>query len=235
MQRGVPRTKYPNAGTWAEFEREFSENRKLRHPNILRVLEMLEVRESPVLVTPLGRRSLAQRLRGPLRVREALRLERQLLLALSHAHREHVLHCDVKPDNLLLMPSGRLVLSDFGSARRGLRTVVGDGVGTKGYMAPEQVAFRPSARSDVYAAGVVLKEMLFGAPSEWAQARPRRGVPSAVLKLIRKAMDDDPARRYPDAAAMLVDLRKVERMLAARHRERAAILESRQARPVARE
>lgn len=211
----VPRTRYPDETTWAEFDREFVQNRKLHHPNVLRILELFEVRGSPVLVTPLGRRSLAERLTRPLPLAEALRFERQLLLALAHSHQQHVIHCDVKPDNLLFMPSGRLVLSDFGSARRGRRTVAGDGSGTKGYMPPEQLALRPSARSDVFAAGVVFDEMLFGArPSGRQSARYRkRRLPKGVIDLIERAVAIDPTDRYRDATEMLEELRRFERRL----------------------
>jgi eukaryotic-like serine/threonine-protein kinase len=218
----VPAKRVPDAELVEDFQHEAQQNRKLRHPYVLRVLDLDQSRGFPILVTPLGRGSLADRLGAPISVSRALRYGRQLLLALAHAHEHHVLHCDVKPENLVLLANDRLALSDFGTARRGGRTVHGDGAGTAGYMAPEQAAGRPSARSDVFSAGVVLAEMLLG--PRWKDRRnPRRSrLPPDLVAVLDRAVDPEPSRRYRDARAMLLDLRRVERRLAARRRRRSA-------------
>ena len=218
----VPATRYPDAELIEDFRHEAQQNRKLRHPYVLRVLDLDVSCGFPILVTPLGRGSLAERLGAPIAVPRALRYARQLLLALAHAHAHHVLHCDVKPENLVFLSHDRVALTDFGTARRGSRTVQGDGTGTAGYMAPEQAAGRPSPRSDVFSAGVVLGEMLLG--RRWKDPRnPRRArLPFDLLAVLDRALEPDPSRRYRDAGAMLLDLRRVERRLADRRRRRSA-------------
>lgn len=219
----VPARRNPDPEIVADFEHEAKQNRKLRHPNIVPVVEIDRSRGFPILITPLGRGSLAEKLRAPLSLPRALRYGRQMLLGLAHAHDRHVLHCDVKPGNLLVLPGDRLGLTDFGTARRGRRTVRGDGAGTTGYMAPEQAAGRPSARSDVYSAAVVLSEMLLG--SRWRSRhdpRRKKKIPPDLQALLDRALDPDPARRPADAREMLVDLRRIERRLAARRRRHRA-------------
>src|SRR5690606_31984842 len=156
----------------------------------------------PVLVTPLGRASLAEALARPLPGAKLMRYAEELLMALAHAHRRNVMHLDVKPENLIVSWSGTLMLGDFGTARRGHRTVVGDRVGTTGYMPPEQAEGHPSPRSDVYAAGVVIREMVRG----HGDAPRRRRLPAGLLELIERATRIDPRQRFPDAVAMLAEL-----------------------------
>lgn len=216
----VPATRYPDEEELEDFRHEAQQNRKLRHPHVLRVLDLDLSRGFPILVTPLARGSLADRLLVPISVTRALRYGRQMLLALAHAHDRHVLHCDVKPENLVMLPNDRLALTDFGTARRGSRTVHGDGAGTAGYMAPEQAAGRPSPRSDVFSAGVVLRDMLLGPRCKDLRSSRRARVPPDLLTLLDRALDPEPSRRYRDARAMLDELRRIERRLAARRRGR---------------
>lgn len=109
--------------------------------------------------------SLAQRLdAGELPVPEAVRITRSLAMALVHAHGSGILHCDVKPANVLLDPTGEPRLGDFGQSR--LTTEQSPALGTLYYMAPEQADLNavPDARWDVYALGALLYHMLTGAP-----------------------------------------------------------------------
>jgi serine/threonine-protein kinase len=207
----VPLSRYPTSETVADFRHEARENWKLRHPNVLRVFEFFTVRDFPVLVTPLGRCSLAEQIDSALAPRRALRYGLQLLSALAHAHRHHVLHCDVKPENLVVLPGKRIALTDFGAARRGRRTVRGDGTGTKAYMAPEQAAGRPSARSDVYSAGLVLRDMLSGRDPSPPSPRPASALKTALLEVVARATATDHSLRYRDASEMLTALRRIER------------------------
>ena len=203
----VPVKRYRRREMIEEFRHEAHENRKLRHPNVLPVLDFFVVDDLPVLVTPLGRTSLADRLRSPLPRARLLRYTQELLMALAHAHSRGVMRLDVKPENLIVLWSGALALGDFGTARRGHRTVVGDRVGTTGYMPPEQAAGHPSPRSDVYAAGVVIREMVRGPREKPTQRR----LPKGLDALIDRATQIEPRRRYPDAVAMLAELRRVQR------------------------
>lgn len=212
----VPATRYPGQSVIDDFRNEARANRRLHHPLVLEISDFFVADRVPVLVSPLGRATLADRLERRLPLSRILRYADDMLAALAHAHQHHVLHCDVKPGNLIVLPSGRLTLADFGTARRGHRTVMGDCSGTRGYMAPEQELGRPSARSDVYSAGMVLREMLLG-----DSAAPRRHrLPPDLRAIIERATDPDPQKRYADARDMLKALRAVERRLEARRAQR---------------
>ena len=149
----------------------------------------------------------------PLPLRQALELADQVCQALAYAHSRGVVHCDVKPQNILVDAAGRAKVSDFGLARVvgpvALDDVVGPArvMGTRIYMAPEARQGAPAhPRMDVYSLGVVLHEMMTGrppAPGEFP-AGPLSGV-------LRRALDPDPARRYADAGEMRKELAREAR------------------------
>ncbi|NLE39959.1 MAG: protein kinase [Pirellulaceae bacterium] len=117
----------------------------------------------------LDRGSLADRLsEGPLRVREAVDLFRHVAIGLGHAHDKGVLHCDLKPANILLDQDGKPRLADFGQSR--LSDDQTPALGTLFYMAPEQAKLTeaPSTQWDVYALGAVVYCMLTGRPPHWS-------------------------------------------------------------------
>jgi serine/threonine-protein kinase len=154
------------------FWRECAFQMRLRHPNIVPVLDAVQQDGDLFLVMQYIRRGSLEdrllRLQGrPLPLEEAIRISVDILSALDYAHQQGVVHRDVKPSNILL-EEGRAYLTDFGVAK-GLRArpqTTAESAGTYPYMSPEQIlADRPAdQRSDVYGYGCVLYEMLTGRP-----------------------------------------------------------------------
>jgi eukaryotic-like serine/threonine-protein kinase len=160
--------------------------------------------------------------------REVARLGVQAAEALDYAHQQGVLHRDVKPSNLLLDTRGTLWVTDFGLAKADDSedlTGTGDLVGTLRYMAPERFQGRADARSDVYALGVTLYELLTLRPAfaetdrlalietvtRAGPPRPRRfdpSIPRDLETIVLKATARAPGDRYPTAADLAEDLRR---------------------------
>jgi len=150
----------------------------------------------------------------------------QVALALAHAHEKGVLHNDVKPANLLLERTGRVIVTDFGIGRRSSGDVAHEDdhpIGTLRYMAPERLLGRGGVRSDIYALGVTLYELVTQQPAFDAgdrrqlmdriihgQVRPLREIvpriPRPLETIILNAMAAEPAERYHSAQALASDL-----------------------------
>jgi serine/threonine-protein kinase len=193
-----------------DFSREVRLAAKLDHPNILGLKSADFIDGHLVIAFPLGEESLDDRLMRRMSLRTALDLGEQLLRAVSFAHEQHVIHCDVKPDNLLLFGDGRLRLTDFGISKVAHRTVTASGAGTVGYMAPEQAMGRPSRRSDVFATGLVLWQLFSGYLPEWpfewplaGYARLRQRVHPDMIAVLRRSLELKPSRRFADGGQML--------------------------------
>jgi len=152
----------------ARFEREIRLLHRMEHPNIMPILDFGEVDGLAYIIMPyMGSGTLGDRLaRGPLETKEGARIVAQLASALECAHRNGVIHRDVKPSNVLLDPMGNVLLSDFSFAHQAdaSQNLTGSAlVGTPAYMAPEQCRGAPiDARSDQYAMTVVLYQMCTG-------------------------------------------------------------------------
>jgi eukaryotic-like serine/threonine-protein kinase len=161
---------------------------------------------------------------------EALALMEPILAALAAAHQAGIVHRDVKPENVLISPDGRVKVVDFGLARASAavgNTRAGVIIGSVAYIAPEQVTGAPTdARTDVYSAGVMLFEMLTGrqpyggeTPLAVAYAHVNSdvppvaslvgGMPPAVDQLVRAATSRDPRRRPANAEAFLRAVRSL--------------------------
>lgn len=213
-------------GAKVDFEREIQTAARLEHPNVLRLKNADYIGERLVLAYPKGERSLNDRLVHRLSVRNALDYGEQLLAALAHAHERRVIHCDVKPDNLILFADGSLRLSDFGLAKRALRTRQASSSGTLGYIAPEQAMGRPSARSDVFSAGLVLWRMLAGVLPDWPYEWPLPGFERVrrnaleLLPVLQRALKLDARRRYRDATQLLEAFLPAKKALLARQARR---------------
>lgn len=192
------------------FRKEVRLAASLRHPNILQLKNAEFIDDHFVLAYPLAEESLADRLQRRLALSTAIDYAGQMLQAIACAHQSKVIHCDIKPENLLLFPDNQLVLSDFGIARVALRTIKGSGSGTVGYIAPEQAMGHPSFRSDVFSAGLILFRMFSGQLPEWPFKWPPPGiqrlrtrVPPDMVELIRRSIDPNPRKRYRDCGQML--------------------------------
>jgi tetratricopeptide (TPR) repeat protein len=164
---------------------------------------------------------------GPLAPRQAVAIARQLAAALAAAHAEGVVHRDLKPANVLVDEGGRAFITDFGVARSMTAagpTQTGAIVGTPDYLSPEQARGEPvDGRSDVYALGILLFEMLSGrlpfAGDSYAERLAQRlggeprdladlgvAAPARLRAVVRRCLQRKPARRYQGAAELLRDL-----------------------------
>lgn len=190
-------------GFIARFRQEVKLARRITHPNVVRTFDLGE-REGEYYLTMeyirgrSARRVLAEEGAPPLA--RALEIARQVAAGIGAAHASGVIHCDLKPDNLLLDEGGRVAITDFGIARV-LGGREGAIAGTPAYMAPE-VAIRGQvdARSDLYSLGVVLHELVTGR-SPWAEPDLRRG---PALRLSHPAPDPRAQGRVPDGLAELI-------------------------------
>jgi len=205
-------------GVLAELKREVRVAARLDHPNVLRIVHASVVEGRFVIVTALGEESLEDRLTRRLGARLALDIAEQLLAGLAHAHENKVVHCDVKPDNVLLFPDGLVRIGDFGLARLDQGKLEASGSGTIGYMAPEQAFGRPSLRSDVFSAGLVIYRMLSGQLPEWpfdppfpGSARVRAAVHRDLIDVLMRACSVRERARYASCATMLAAFRRVRR------------------------
>jgi eukaryotic-like serine/threonine-protein kinase len=183
------------------FELEAQATAALNHPNIVSIFHVGQYNGSPYIVTELLQgETLRDRLRrGPMRLRETCDFAVDMARGLAAAHDAGVVHRDLKPENLFLTKDGRLKILDFGLAKLTQaqaassneptvtvqqQTDPGHVVGTVGYMAPEQVrGGATDARSDIFAFGVILYEMLTG-------RRPfQKGTPAETMSAI---LNEDP-------------------------------------------
>ena len=210
---------YPNLVTGASLETFRQEVRlaaKLEHPNIQPLKYADFIDGHFVIVTSLGQGTLEERLRKRLSAQTALRFSAQILEAVAFAHENKIIHCDVKPGNLLLFPDNQLRLTDFGIARVAHQTLKGSGAGTVGFVAPEQAMGKPSFRSDVFSIGLILYRMFTGKLPEWPYAWPfpgyerlRNGIHTDLIRLIRKSTQVEARYRYKDAIQMLAAFERV--------------------------
>ncbi|MCP5001110.1 MAG: serine/threonine protein kinase, partial [Hyphomicrobiales bacterium] len=200
-----------------EFLHEVQVATKLRHPNILSVMNASYIDEKFVIAMELGEESLADRIERRISTARALDLAGQALASMAHAHEHKIIHCDIKPENYILFPGNQLKLADFGFAKLNLRTLKASGSGTIDYIAPEQAMGRPKFQSDVFSLGLVMYRLLSGSLPEWPFEWPLKGqdklaarVRPEVIEVLENAIQIDPRRRYRDAVQMQAAFEKAQ-------------------------
>ncbi|HEV3025924.1 MAG TPA: protein kinase, partial [Planctomycetota bacterium] len=215
------------------FHREAQAAGGLSHPNVVVVYDVGEAggRLFIALELVLGR-SLGEAMREGKAREELLRSLVQASLGVAAAHARNIVHRDLKPQNIMVTPAGEAKVGDFGLAHLGTATLVltraGSTLGTPLYMAPEQVKGDSKAitpRTDVYALGAILYEILAGNPPHTGETvfelyhkiltedprvpdRRARDVAGDLLTVALKALEKDPSRRYPTAHEFTEDLRR---------------------------
>lgn len=224
----------------ARFLKEAQRASVLSHPNIASIYDVLEYKGEIVLVMEyIEGVTLRDRCKQPITITEFLDIAQQCADGLSAAHAEHIVHADIKPENIMLTPSGRVKILDFGVAKhfasegfdqptQSLSTMTGVLSGTPAYMAPEVLTRKIyDGRADLFSLGLVFYEMLGGRQPFAADSvvetmamvlhtpvRPlsevNGRVPPAVAQIVARLVEKNPADRYPSAGALLADLRTVQ-------------------------
>ncbi len=217
------------------FLKEARTASSLDHPNIGVIHGVEETGDrSFIVMAYYDGESLAQKIRrGPLKFRDAVDIAIQVAKGLEAAHARNIVHRDVKPSNVLLTQQGLAKIVDFGLARvvtSPSMTQTGGTSGTVGYMSPEQSLGKPiDARTDIWALGVVLDEMITGENPFWRNnvpstvvailndpPRPMDRVPIELQQIVYRALSKDPTHRYQTCAELRADLEKIRDTLAAR-------------------
>ena len=214
------------------FEQEARAAGMLNHPNVLAVYAVGKHDDSPYLVTELLEgATLRQRLAGgAISEGTAIEYGDQIVQGLAAAHDKGIVHRDLKPENIFITSDGRLKILDFGLAKLAppgaeeggpTQTASGIALGTPAYMSPEQVrGLRADHRSDIFALGVVLYEMLAGQRAFAGETSvetmtailkqeppPILGVSPHVEQIVRHCLEKDPADRYQSARDLGFQLR----------------------------
>src|SRR4051794_16536673 len=219
------------------FRREAKNAAGLSHPNIVSIYDRGEAEGTYYIAMEYLDGSTLKELinkRGPTPVKIAIGYTKQILAALGFAHRNGIVHRDIKPHNVLVDGDGRLKVTDFGIARSGSSqmTEVGSIIGTAQYLSPEQArGSSVGPGSDIYSVGVVLYEMLTGevpftgdTPLEIAMkhlsaipdppSRRNAAVPRDLDLIVPRALAKNPRNRYQSAEEMDADLERVGRGVA---------------------
>src|SRR5215467_12582807 len=216
------------------FEQEARAVATLSHPNILAVFDIGQQNGSPYLVSELLEGEILRTVldRGALSQRKAIEYGVQIAQGLAAAHEKGIVHRDLKPENIFVTKDARIKILDFGLAKQAQKvtaaasdgltltsshTAAGMVMGTASYMAPEQVRGEPAdPRTDIFAFGVVLYEMLSGkrafrrdTPAETMTAvlkedppelsDPSHQVSPALDRIVRRCLEKNPEQRFQSA------------------------------------
>lgn len=237
-------------GRLQRFEQDARAAAALNHPNILAVYEVGVDQGAPFIVSELLEgQTLRERLKsGPIPVRAALDYAVQIAHGLAAAHEQGLVHRGLKPDNVFVTQDGRIKIVDFGLARLIDQEATGVVLpptaggtspalvlGANRYMSPEQVrGANVDGRTDVFALGVVLFEMLTGRSGLAFDRAAEATVSPALGQLLRRCLDADPARRFQSSQELAVALGAIEPASASVTARVAAIPQSTMPPPVKR-
>jgi serine/threonine-protein kinase len=216
------------------FLKEAQRASALNHPNVGAMYDVVEhAGELWLVMEYVEGETLRHRMNRPISSEEFFATATQCCEGLQAAHEKGIIHGDIKPENIMIAPGNRVKLLDFGVARRAwnsnpndatksMETMTASG-GTPAYMAPEVLLQKhDDGRSDLFSLGLVFYEMLGGgqpfqtysiattvAKIVHDEPPPLKNVPAPLATVIFRAMAKDPDQRYPSAAALLEDLRRV--------------------------
>ncbi len=232
----LPTATLPNADRLARFHREARVLATLSHPHIAAIYGLEEFGQTPAIVLELveGPTLADQLLRGPLPVRDALKIGRQIAEALEAAHEKGIVHRDLKPANVKIAPGGFVKVLDFGLAKalesgesgdfdRSAETATGVVMGTSAYMSPEQARGQLcDERTDIWAFGCVLFELLTGQAAfrqptvsdtiaavidrepDWR--RLPKDTPDGIRRLLSRCLQKDPHTRLHNISDVRIEL-----------------------------
>ena len=205
----IPHSQQIDEKILKDFRHEVRLASRLEHPNILPLKDASIIDDFLVISLPLGEQTLSDRLQKRISLKTSLELTDQMLAALAYAHQHRIIHCDVKPENMVMFEGNHLRLADFGIAKVALKTVKGAGTGTVGYMAPEQAMGKPSPRSDVFSVGLIIYRMFSGVWPDWPFSWPPLGIKKLrarvhpdFVSFLKKAIDANPRNRFRDCVHM---------------------------------
>jgi len=216
----LPRGLASNGTYLQHLHQEIRLGRRVSHPNVCRIYDLGTWRGHHFLTMELvDGETLADRLnRGAFEPPLGRSVARQVVSAMATAHRENVIHRDLKPGNIMIDDKGHVKVMDFGLARDQMSAPSGrfGPVGTPGYWSPEQARGETTGTaSDVYALGLVLYEILATEPVHPLRRRGLPGLPRRYRPLVTRCLEKLPAARFTDASQVQLEL---ERVLARRRR-----------------
>ncbi len=214
----------------AKFRAEAQSVAGLSHPNIVNVYDVGEDHDLYYIVMELVEGITLKKFiekKGRLEINEAIGIGIQIAQGIEEAHKNHIIHRDIKPQNIIISKEGKVKVTDFGIAKAATsNTITSNAMGSVHYISPEQARGGYSdEKSDIYSLGVTLYEMLLGkVPFEGdstvsvafahvhEEAIPLNevdpSIPRSLSRIVQKCMQKKPDLRYANAAALIMDLRR---------------------------